>query len=206
MLAPAAGARSYSAGVLRRALLGFALLWPAVTGAQNLGHPLPPGLRPFHERLAGAEVVAVVRVLRVDEGRIEVLREDSLAGEAPERFEIKRSPLNPPPLATGDRALLLLRGERPPYVLADQPAEVIRLEGDAMAARWGDAVRHVLASGARPAALVPVYLDWIDGGPDTLSEIGRSSLLDLAARRPELRPEIGRALEQRPIVRDGDDE
>jgi hypothetical protein len=184
--------------VRRSALAALALLLPAWAGGQPVGHPLPPGLRPFHLRLEGVDLVLVVRVERVDEGRLAVALEDAVAGAPPERFEIKRSPLAPPPLATGDRALLLLRGDRPPYVLADTPAEVIRLADDAMAARWGAAVRGVVARRGDAAALVAVYLDWIDGGPATLREIGRSSLLDLAARHPELRARIAAALEQRP--------
>ena len=176
---------------------GSRWLAPTPASAQGIGHPLLPGLRPFHERLGQADVAAVVRVERVDEGRIEVVREDAIAGSPPERFEVKRSPLAPPPLATGDRALLLLRGDLPPYVLADQPPEVIRLEGDAMAARWSAAVRQAMAHRSEPARLVPVYLDWIDGGPETLREIGRSSLLDLAAKHAELRVQIERALQQR---------
>jgi hypothetical protein len=155
--------------------------------AQPMGHPLPPGLRPFHERVAQVEVAAVVRVTRVDEGRIEVVRETALAGAPPERFEVKRSPLSPPPLATGDRALLLLRGARPPYVFADLPSETIRLEGDAMAARWSAAVKDVLTHENEPRRLVSIYQDWIEHGPETLREIARSSLMDLAARHPELR-------------------
>jgi hypothetical protein len=193
MLAPRAAARSYSSRV-RRILLFVLVLPAAAASAQGIGHPLPPGLRPFHERLARVDIATVVRVARVDEGRIEVVREDAIAGNPPERFEVKRSPLAPPPLATGDRALLLLRGDLPPYVFADLPSEVIRLEGDAMAARWSGAVREALARRDEPARLVPVYLDWIDGGPETLREIGRSSLLDLAAKHPELRAQIRRAL------------
>lgn len=184
--------------MLRLVLVGLALLAPLRAPAQGIAHPPPPGLRPFHERVRGVDVAAVVRVARVDEGRIEVVRERALAGAAPERFAVKRSPLAPPPLATGDRALLLLRGERPPYVLADPPAEVIRLEGDAMAARWSDAVRQVVAHRGEPRRLVPVYLDWIDAGPATLRDIGRTSLLDLATKHPELREPIGHALRQRP--------
>ena len=63
-----------------------------------------------------------------------------------------------------------------------------------MAARWSAAVRNVIAHRSQPAALVPVYLDWIHGGPETLREIGQSSLLDLATKHPELRPKITRAL------------
>jgi hypothetical protein len=192
MLAHAA--RRYSGRV--RLLLAFALAWlgAAAASAQMIGHPLPPGLRAFHERVAAADVAAVVRVERVDEGRLAVVREATLAGAPPERFEVKRSPLAPPPLATGDRALLLLRGALPPYVFADSPAEVIRLEGDAMAARWSDAVRQVIAHRSEPERLVAIYRDWMAGGPETLREIGAASLMDLAAKHPELRSRIEDAL------------
>jgi hypothetical protein len=164
---------------------------------QPIGHPLLPGVRPFHDRVANVDVAAVVRVERVDEGRVEVVREDVLAGAPPERFEVKRSPLTPPPLATGDRALLLLRGARPPYIFADEPAEVIRLSDDAMAARWSSAVRSVLVHRDEPAELVPIYLDWIEHGPETLREIARSSLLDLATKHPELSARIAPELAPR---------
>ena len=199
MLASPPGARSYSAAVPFLALA--LLLAPALASAQGIGHGAM-GLRPFHERVAQLEVAAVVRVERVDEGRIEVLREETLAGDPPERFLVKRSPLAPPPLASGDRALLLLRGARPPYVLADQPFEVIRIEGDAMAARWSEAVRQVVAHRDEPARLVSIYLDFVDTGPATLREIGESSLLALSIRHAELRPEIQRALEQRRAARE----
>jgi hypothetical protein len=182
------------ARVWRPALLCLAVALAAPASAQIPGHPLPSGPRPFHERVAGADVAAVVVVERIDEGRIELRREAVLAGAAPEQFEVKRSPLAPPPLATGDRALLLLRGARPPYVLADRPHEVIRLSSAEMAARWEAAVRAVLAKREQPAALVAVYADWVERGPETLREIGRSSLADLAAKHAELREPIARAL------------
>ena len=183
--------------MLRFLLLVLALLLPGLARAQFAGHPLPPGPRPFHDRVAEIEVAAVVLVEQVHEGRIGVRRETVLAGAPPERFEVKRSPLRPPPLATGDRALLLLRGARPPYVFADQPAEVIRLSDAAMTARWQETVRDVIAHRGDPAALVPVYLDCVDRGPETLREIGRSSLLDLAAEHAELRGEIAQELKRR---------
>lgn len=183
--------------MLRFVLLGLALLLSGEALAQFAGHPQPQPLRPFHDRVAQVDVAAVVLVEQVDEGRIRVRREAVLAGAPPERFEVKRSPLAPPPLATGDRALLLLRGDRPPYVFADQPSEVIRLSDAAMTARWQEAVREVIARRNEPAALVPVYLDWVDRGPETLREIGRSSLLDLAAKHAELRAEIAQELKRR---------
>jgi hypothetical protein len=168
----------------------------AAASAQTFGHPLPLGARPFHERVRDVDVAAVVRVERVDDGRLALVREAALAGAPPERFEVKRSPLQPPPLATGDRALLLLRGDLPPYVLADAPAEVIRLEGDEMAARWSEAVRQALARRGEPAQLAALYRDWMAGGPQTLREIGAASLADLAAKHPELRAEAERALRE----------
>jgi hypothetical protein len=182
---------------LRFVLLGLALLLPGEARAQFPGHPMAPALRPFHERVAQVEVAVVVLVEQVHEGRISVRCESVLLGAPPERFEVKRSPISPPPLATGDRALLLLRGDRPPYVFADQPSEVIRLSDAAMAARWQQAVRAVIAHRAEPTALVPVYLDWIDRGPETLREIGKSSLLDVSAKHADLRGEIAQELKRR---------
>ena len=144
--------------------------------APPVGHPGIPGRRPLHERLAGADLVAVVQVDRIDAGRITVTRQDLLAGEAPEAFEVKRSPLRPPPLATGDRALLLLRGARPPYVMADEAAEVIRLSDDAMAARWSAAARAVLAKRDDRTALIAIYSEWMENGPASLSDLGAAGL------------------------------
>jgi hypothetical protein len=147
-------------------------------------HPGIPGPRPLHERLAAADVAAVIEVERVDTGRIAVTRRELIAGEAPETFEVKRSPQRPPPLATGDRALLLLRGARPPYVLADEPAEVIRLSDDAMAKRWTAAARAVIASGGDRSALVTLYGEWVENGPASLGDLGRAGLRALAAPLP----------------------
>lgn len=141
-----------------------------------IGHPGIPGRRPLHERLAGADGVAVVQVERIDAGRIAVTRLDLLAGEAPESFEVKRSPLRPPPLATGDRALLLLQGARPPYVLADEAAEVIRLSDDAMTTRWAGAVRAVLGGQGDADALRAIYAEWVENGPASLGDLGSAGL------------------------------
>lgn len=152
---------------------------PAV--AQGLGHHGVPPLRPLHQRLQAADVAAVVEVERIEAGRIAVTRHETIAGEAPETFAVKRSPLRPPPLATGDRALLLLRGARPPYVMADEPAEVIRLSDDAMAARWTGAVRAVATNGDDRDALVAIYREWVENGPASLRDLGRAGLLALGA-------------------------
>jgi hypothetical protein len=164
-------------------LSGLLLALAGAAGAQPIGHPVPLGPRPLHLRLAQAEVVAVVKVERVDEGRIALRLEDALAGSPPEAFEAKRSPLRPPPLATGDRALLLLRGARPPYVLVDEPSEVIRLSDDAMAARWSAATRAALAARGDPAALEAVYAEWVANGPSSLRDLGSAGLLALRASR-----------------------
>lgn len=164
-------------------LAALVLALSGAAGAQPAGHPHVPGVRPFHARLAEAEVVALVRVERVAEGRIALRLEQALRGSPPAAFEVKRSPLSPPPLATGDRALLLLRGDRPPYVLTDQPSEVIRLGDDAMAARWSAAARAALAARDEPAALAAVYEEWIANGPASLRELGMAGR-DALAREP----------------------
>jgi hypothetical protein len=166
-----------------------ALLLPlgGAAAGQPALHPHLPGIRPFHARLAEAQVVALVRAERIDEGRIAVRLEEALLGAPPDRFEVKRSPLAPPPLATGDRALLLLRGDRPPYVLADRPSEVIRLGDDAMAARWRAAARAALAARGDPAALGRVYEEWIATGPASLRELGMAGRDALAREGSRLR-------------------
>jgi hypothetical protein len=163
-----------------QASLGLFLALASGAAAQPIGHPMPPGVRPLHVRLATADIVAQVRVEQVDEGRIALRLEEPLRGAPPAAFEVKRSPLRPPPLASGDRALLLLRGDRPPYVLADEPSELIRIADDAMAARWAAAVRATLAKQNDPEALADVYREWVANGPESLREIGSAGLAALA--------------------------
>lgn len=161
--------------------LGVALLLgPTVAGAQEgfpIGHPpMVTPVRSAQERIAAAEEAAVVDVERVDEGRITVRAREVLWGKLPKRFEVKRSPISPPPLAVGDSALLLLRGARAPYVLVDEPGETIRLADATAAARWAGALRAVRAAHGAPDALATVYLGWMDAGPDTLRQLGAASL------------------------------
>jgi len=164
-----------------RASLALQLALVGAAAAQPFGHPGLVGPRPLPARLAAADVVAVVRVERVEEGRIALALEDALVGAPPAAFEVKRSPLHPPPLATGDRALLLLRGARPPYVLADEPSEVIRLADAGMAARWTSAVRATLAHRDDPAALAKLYREWTENGPESLRELGAAGLATFPA-------------------------
>jgi len=160
------------------ALLAVGLALAAVAGAQ---HPVGPRTRALHARLAQADAVAVATVKSVEPGRLHLDDVRSLHGDVPSPFQVKRAPGAPPPLAAGDRVLLLLRGARPPYVLVDQPEETIRLADADAEERWSEAVRAWLAVRERPAAWVPLYLAWIDGGPDTLRELAVQSLGDLGA-------------------------
>ena len=159
----------------------------ASAGAQ---HPVGPRARAFHARLAQADAVAVATVKSVELGRLRFEDVRSLRGDVPNPFQVKRAPGAPPPLAAGDRVLLLLRGARPPYVLVDEPDETIRLADSASEERWSAAVLAWLAVRERPQAWVPLYLSWIDAGPDTLRDLAVQSLGDLAAPFQPLSPEV----------------
>lgn len=181
---------------LRATLLGLAVA--AVFGlSARAQHPLVPHARPLHERLALADVIAAATVEDVKLGRIRVGSVRRLAGDVPERFEIKRAPSSPPPLEAGDRALFLLRGARPPYVLVDQPDETIRLADPAAEARWTAAVEALLRLHSRPAEWPALYVSWVREGPDTLRGLAVQGLTDPAAPfqplRPALYEQLGRA-------------
>jgi hypothetical protein len=157
-------------------------------------HPLPLGPRPLHLRLAEADVIALATVADQNEGRISLRDVEILRGRAPERFEIKRAPGNPPPLAVGTSALLLLRGARPPYVLVDEPRELQVLRDGQAAQVWREAVSQLLAAGSDRDAQLAVYLGWLDGGDDSLREAAGAALLD--ARSGLLPIGAARALER----------
>jgi hypothetical protein len=78
-----------------------------------------------------------------------------------------------------------MRGDRSPYVLADQPSEVIRLADDAMASRWSAAVRAALVAQAEPAKLAVLYAEWAEHGPPSLADLGAAGLhaLERESRR-----------------------
>jgi hypothetical protein len=170
--APPQGARRRAARALSLALaVGLA----APAAAQ---HPMVAQTRAAHARLAAADVVAVATVEQVSEGRIRLGDARVLYGELAPRFQVKRSPASPPPLAAGDRALLLLRGARPPYVLVDRPDETIRLADPGAEARWVEAFEGWLRLREHPAAWPALYAGWIERGPDTLRDLAVDSLGD----------------------------
>jgi len=153
-------------------------------------HPLGARTRPFHQRIRWADAVVVVRVDAVETGRIRVSRRATLSGSVPAQFEIKRAPSRPPPLAAQDLAVVLLRGASPPYVLLDEPRETILLPDAATEERWIPALRRAIAEPTRGEALLPLYLAWIDEGPETLREAALDGLLDPDIDTPALRQRL----------------
>ena len=170
--------------------LALGLLGPGSALAQ-VGHPPIQGPRPVHERLAASDRVVLARITGATIGRIQVETVEATEDTTPEVFEIKRSPLAPPPLEPGDHAILFLRGARPPYVLVDEPKEVIRWVDDGQPDRPAEAVRALASAGGDPGALAQVYLDWIDAGPATLRELGASGLDAILSGAPALAATLG---------------
>lgn len=164
------------------ALLPLPLLAGAA-GAQSLrAHvPLGPTERPLHQRLALADVVAVGTVQEVELGRIQIRNAQVLAGSGAESFALKRAPSRPPPLESGDRAVLLLRGARPPYVLVDDAEELVVLPDAEAETRWRRALREAHAALHHPASLRDLYLVWLSG-PD--AGLRHAAQLGLAAPHP----------------------
>lgn len=173
--------RSVAPALLRARRCTALVLALGLSAQAAAQHPVAVGARPAHARLAAADVVAVATVEQVDDGRIWLRDARALYGEPGPRFQVKRSPARPPPLAEGDRALLLLRGARPPYVLVDGPDETIRLADPAAEARWVEAFEGWLRVRERPAAWPALYADWIERGPETLRDLAVDSLGDAKA-------------------------
>ena len=165
---------------LRRLLICVALA-AGFAAPGNAQHPGVPHDRSLAARLALADAIAIATVLREEPGRLDCGEVRVLEGSLPESFAVKRAPSAPPPLGVGDRAIFLLRGARPPYVLVDQPKETIRLADAAAEERWADAISGWLAVRDRPAAWPALYAGWIDDGPDTLRELAVNGLSDPAA-------------------------
>jgi hypothetical protein len=144
-------------------------------------HPLPQGSRPLHVRIAAADVVAVGTIGAIHDGRVEIRDATVLRGDAAASFEIKRSPAKALPFATGVPAVLLLRGARAPYVLVDEPREIVLLRDSADAKRWTEALRALEAASAEPNRLLQIYLAWLDGDEETLRDAAGAALADSRA-------------------------
>src|SRR4029453_5530711 len=180
-----------------RASLLFVLpLGMLLSGPARAQHPLGSTGRVLHVRLALADAAAAVTVREVEPARLRVAEVRTLWGELPAEFLVKRAPAAAAPLEVGDRALLLLRGARPPYVLVDRPEETIRLSDAEAEAAWSDALRAWRRVRERPAAWVPLFLAWIERGPDTLRDLAVQGLGDPEAPfqplEPALYAELGR--------------
>ncbi len=178
-----------------RACLGAAALLLVLAGpraaasAGGLGAHLALNVsRPLHARLEQSDAVALGTVERVDAGRIRIRDSLTLAGTVPAGFEVKRSASNPPPLEVGDRALLLLRGARPPYLLVDDPKETIRVSGPESEARWRQLVHDLGAAGQDRERLSAAYAGWIDGPDDDLHALAVRTLSTSAELSQALSP------------------
>jgi hypothetical protein len=164
-----------------RTLVLLLLLLVAIAPHARAQHPLPQGPRPLHLRIAESDVVAVGTIGPITDGRVEVRDATVLRGAAPATFAIKRSPAKSPPFVTGVPAVLLLRGARSPYVLVDEPREVVLLRDDADAKRWTNALQALFAASADPSQLLQLYLAWLDGDDENLREAAGSALTDFRA-------------------------
>ncbi len=166
----------------------------ATASAQGLAaHGMQAGPRPLHDRLASARIALVGRVLQIREGRIRVARDLPLVGESDVEFEVKRSPSRPPEIVAGDHALFLLVGERPPYVLVDEPRELAVIEADELD-RWREALAAfvVAANSADRSTLIDQYEDWLDEGPPSLRSLGLRALVDPSGVLPPLDDDFAR--------------
>ncbi len=161
--------------------LAVLVLALSVVPAARAQHPMPQGPRPLHLRIAESDVVAVGTIGPITDGRVEVRDATVLRGDAPTSFAIKRSPAKSPPFVTGVPAVLLLRGARSPYVLVDEPREIVLLRDAADAQRWTSALQALFAASADPNQLLHTYLAWLDGDDENLREAAGAALTDFRA-------------------------
>jgi len=179
--------RALAMAALCAALGEFLPLQGSAQGMLN--HPLPKGPRPLHEIAAAADAIAIGTIGSLSESRIHVRDAIDVSGAVPGEFEVKRAPSNAPTFRTGDRALLLLRGARSPYLLTDDPAENVVIPAGAEL-EWIVAMRAFAEARADPAQLRALYFDWIDAGNAALREIALRGLVDPAAPFQPIAPEI----------------
>lgn len=171
---------------IRAILAGLALSLLAGPGVAQMGHPALPTPTPIHERIEDASRVVRARVLSVAPGRISFDEGLALKGEVSPKFEVKRSPLTPLPLAAGDEAILFLGGARSPYVALDKPSGLVRLVEPEQRVRWTEAILELAKAREDPAALMRLYGGWIDRGPALFRELGAEGMLPLFSAHPEL--------------------
>lgn len=182
-----------SSAPLARALLGLGLFVALAADAQTQlpmmhGMTKPPAA--LEARVAEADVAAIATVDAVEGGRIQLGNGIAVLGEVPARFDVKRKPSAPLPLAKGDRVLLLLRGARSPYLVVDVPADTVRIPDDAAALRWTDAIRAVAERSNDPTRLRELYVSWSEGDSDDLRAEAMRSLLQLGGPFVPLPPPL----------------
>ncbi len=161
--------------------LGTALLASGAL-AQAPFHPLPSGAPHPHESLARADAACVATVDALERDRIHVREAEALAGALPPRFAVKRSPSDPPEIAAGSRALLLLRGARTPYVLVEGSHGAVALLDADEERSWREAVRALLAADGNEVRLTAAYLEHLDDPSPTLRARAQRALLDPRAQ------------------------
>jgi len=156
--------------------LGLILVLAAGPAGAQLGpHGLRPPPRTLEERLAAADAVAVGTVESVELGRIAVRDARAVRGAPGERFAVKRDPSRPPEVEPGDRVLWILRGAREPFLLVDEPRELLIFEDAAQARRLAAALRDLESAETR-RELRALYVEWIEGGDERLREHGVRAL------------------------------
>jgi hypothetical protein len=176
----------------RRALpLLVAALAPGPAPAQL--HPLPPRDAPLLARVERSDAIVLARVASHSAGRLTLARLRGLSGATAESFEVKRSPLRPPPYRPGDVAVFFLRGARPPYLLADEPREMLRPADAAEAERLAGAVAALLAARESPERLLALHVDWLASPDEPLRRLAVNALLDPDAPWAPLPPGFSEA-------------
>ena len=146
---------------------------------------------PLHARLAAADAAVIADIDAVEMGRIRLRGAVPIFGiSAGGDLLVKRAPTNPPPLAPGERALLLLKGSRPPYVLADAHDDILKITDIEMEARWYQAVKDLRAAIDGPKEMAThylawVYLAWLDQPEEDLK---RAAILGFGDRNASFHP------------------
>lgn len=174
----------------------------AIASSASAQHPLPPRDRTLAERVALSDAVALARVALVEPGRLHLEAARALRGEVPGEFQVKRSPLDPPPYQEGDLAVFFLRGARPPFVLADEPREMIRPASEVEARRLAQAVEEVVGAGGDAERILALHVDWLEGPDAALRDLASAALVEplptgFAQQRARVAMDRGRSLEAR---------